>query len=58
VVVASVGPALAWEEGVWLLNVVEQEQRNRSRMVRQILTTHAGLILFITITKIVVGWGA
>ncbi len=37
-----------------MLNTVEQAQRNRRGMVRQILTTPAGLILFITITKVVV----
>ncbi len=31
--------------------VVEQAHRSKRRMVRQVLTTHDGLILFITITK-------
>jgi hypothetical protein len=46
-----VAPAPAGAEGVRLLNGVEQAQRHSRRMVRQILTIHASLILFIAITK-------
>ncbi len=34
-----------------MLIVVEQAHKRKRRMVRQILTTHDGLILFITITR-------
>jgi len=49
--VAPVAPVPARVEVAWLPIVVEQAPRSKSRMVRQILTIHNGLILFITITK-------
>lgn len=51
-VVESVAPVGAGAKGVWLPNGVEQAQRHSRRMVRQILTIHAGLILLILVTGV------
>ncbi len=37
-----------------MFNVIVQAHRSKRGMVRQMLTIHAGLILFITITKALV----